>query len=346
MNTPNPIHPFETEENDAASERAADFFERRRFGEWSNADQSEFETWLAESTSHYVAFLRVQAIAARADHLAALHARELMRAKPKAERGAKYRKIAVPLLAAASFALMAALAYPYVLSMMQPPDRSYATDVGGHALIKFSDRTQMELNTDTVVRYRMTTQERTVWLEKGEAWFHVAHDADHPFTVIVGRHRVTDLGTEFLIRRGPEGMEVALVSGRAALNTDNAQTTTLTPGDDAVATSASTIVTKKTPQELADELAWRRGVLVFHDAKLADAVREFNRYNRSKLVIADPSIADLRLSVEIQNDNFEDFLKLAQLVLKLRVDREGNTVLLYRGSGEKSKKAVRIKHDE
>lgn len=346
MSTPDLLHPFEAEENDAASERAADFFERRRFSEWNDTDQGEFAAWLAESTSHYVAFLRVEAIAARADHLAALHARELKQSVAVTGRRLNPRIFVFPLLAAASFALMAVLAYPTVISLLQPPDRTYATDVGGHALIKFSDHTQMELNTDSVVRYRMTTQERTVWLERGEVWFHVAHDAAHPFAVIIGRHRVTDLGTEFFVRRGSDGMEVALLSGRAALNTDNTQTTTLSPGDVAVTHSASTTVTRKTPQELADELAWRRGVLVFHDARLADAVREFNRYNRTKLVIADPSIADLRLSVEIQNDDFGDFLKLAQLVLKLRVDREGNAVLLYRGSEEKSKRITTAKHGE
>jgi transmembrane sensor len=344
MSTPDPV----AETHDAISQRAAGFFERRRFGGWSDADQAELEAWLAEAASHQVAYLRVEGIVARTERLAALRPTgpKSNQAAPGGGGEAMRRWFVLPLLAAASIALFAALGIPFVGNLMQPPDRTYSTDVGGRTLIKFADRTQVELDTDTVARFRMTNGERTVWLERGEAWFRVAHDSAHPFTVAVGKHRVTDVGTEFLVRRGSDGMEVALLSGRAALSTDSAQTAMLNPGDDAVATPVSTTITKKTPQELADALAWRRGMLVFRNTRLADAVREFNRYNRTKLVIADPSVADLKFSVEIQNDNFEDFLQLAQTVLKLRVDREGNDVLLFRSAEQKPKKAVHVKHGE
>ena len=113
---------------------------------------------------------------------------------------------------------------------------------------------------------------------------------------------------------------------------------------DAVATPVSLSVTKKTPQELADELAWRRGMLVFRNTRLADVVREFNRYNTTKLVIADPSIADVKISAELKTDDYEDFLQLARDVLKLRVDREGNDILISRGPREKTKRAAHAKH--
>jgi transmembrane sensor len=321
---------------------AAEFLRRRRFGNWGEAERAELESWLRESEARHVAFLRLEAVLARIERLAALRT-------SKSKRGTRMAplRFMMPFLASAvSLALVAMFGIPYATRLMQPPDRTYSTDVGGHALIKFTDRTQIELNTDTLVRYRMTTAERIVWLEKGEAWFRVAHDASRPFNVIVGNHRVTDLGTEFSIRRGSEGMELTLLKGRAALSGEGAQIAMLKPGDDAVVTPVSMAVARKTPQQLADALAWRRGMLVFRNARLADAVREFNRYNRTKLVIADPSVADLKFSVEIQNDNFEDFLQLAQTVLKLRVDREGNDVFLFRGAEQKSKKAVRVKHGE
>ena len=47
----------------------------------------------------------------------------------------------------------------------------------------------------------------------------------------------------------------------------------LKPGDDALATPVSLTVTRKTPQELANALAWRRGMLVFRNTRLADVVR-------------------------------------------------------------------------
>jgi transmembrane sensor len=228
---------------------------------------------------------------------------------------------------------------------MQPPDRTDSTDVGGRTLLSFSDRTQIELDTNTSMRIRMTTAERTVWLEKGEAWFHVAHDAAHPFTVVVGKHRITDLGTEFLVRRDENNVDVALVNGRAALNASGQQTATLNPGDEAIATPVSLSVTRKTPQQLADELSWRHGMLVFRDAPLSEVVREFNRYNQTKLVIADPSIAGKRIYASLRTDDFDGFVQLAEMELNLRVDRVGRTIVLSRGQQQATKRIVRLKHN-
>ena len=338
MNTPEPAMPWEAD--DAISRRAADYFQRRRFWDWSESDQAELDAWLAESFLHRVAYLRVEGIVARTAELAALDSSEAAGDAAVARSRFPYRRFLLPLLVAASVALFAGYGIPFVTSLLQPPDRIDSTDVGGRTILSFADRTQIELNTNTAVRLRMTTAERIVWLEKGEAWFHVTHDAAHPFTVIVGGHRITDLGTEFLVRRDADNVDVTLLTGRASLSTEGTQTATLNPGEEAVATPATLSITRKTPEELADELAWRRGVLVFRDTRLADAVREINRYNTIKLVIADPSIADVRFNGKVKNDDLEDFLDLAQVAMKLRTDRQGNDIFLSRAVPGKAGRAA------
>lgn len=305
---------------------AADFLQRRRFGNWGETEQAELDAWLGASEARRIVFWRLEATLARVESLSALRI-------PPSKRGSVLPRLrfAVPFVAvAAALGALAVYGPAAVAYFLQPPDRTYSTDVGGRTLLTFSDTTQIELNTNTTVRYRMTTAERTVWLEKGEAWFHVAHDAKHPFTVIAGTHRVRDIGTEFVVRRGGGATEVALLNGRATLSTDGAQTAMLVPGDEAVATRDSMVVTRKTPQELADELGWRRGVLVFRNTRLADAVAEFNRYNATKLVIADPAIAGEKISADLRTDDYESFLVLAEMTLKLRVEREGGVILISR----------------
>lgn len=333
--------------DDEISEIAAALFAKRRFGDWTDDDEFHLEAWLNAAALHRVAWLRVSAIAACTDDLSVMH--DFRTRTPGAERTDRngafpiVRRFIVPVAIAASVALITAIGIPLVQYLMRPVDHTYSTDVGGQTLLKFSDGTQIELNTNTTVRYRMTTVERTVWLENGEAWFHVAHNAANPFSVIVGRHRVTDIGTEFLVRRNERDTEVAVLSGRASLSTDGAQSeATLKSGDDAVATQTSLSITRRTPQELADELAWQRGVLVFRNARLADVVTEFNRYNTTKLVIADPKIADMRFSAELRTDDFQAFLKLAELRLNLRADRVGSEIIISH-SVEKSKKAAHAK---
>lgn len=318
------------ETDDANSQRAARFIEKRRFGEWTEADQAELDAWLAESGLHVAAYLRVEGIIAYTARLASR--RPFMgRRSSDDDRASVRKRFVIPALIAASVVSAVAIGIPLANELMQTPDRAFSTDIGGRTLLKFTDGTEVELNTDTAMRFRMTTRERTVWLDRGEAWFHVTHNPANPFTVIVGRHRVTDVGTEFLVKREANETEVALLSGRAALNTEGTPTAMLAPGDDALATSTSVSITRKTPEQLADELAWRRGVLVFRNARLADAVREFNRYNQTKLVIVDPSIDGLKFTAEFKIDHFNGFLQLAESVLNLRVDREGNEIFLSRG---------------
>ena len=322
------------------TERAADYLERQRFGEWVNADQIEFNAWLAESTLHEVAYLRLRGGVAQIDKLVVSRPFRFRRNAHIGSAG-KYAKFALPLLAAASVASFALLGWQFLIPLMQPADRVDSTDIGGRTLLNFADHTQIELDTDTTVRVRMTTAQRTVWLEKGEAWFHVAHDAAHPFTVVVGKHRITDIGTEFLVRRDADDVDVALLSGRAALNADGTQTATLNPGEEALATPVLLSVVRRTPQQLADELAWRRGMLVFRDTPLAEVVREFNRYNMTKLVIADPAIAGKKITVNAKTDDCESFLRFLGDALKLRVDHEGNRILIL--SREETKEAVHLR---
>lgn len=324
------------DEDDAVSLQAADYFQRRRFWDWSETDQAELDAWLAQSLWHRAAYLRLEGIAARAEQLAAHRPRPLIR---RAALKIANRNFAVPLLAVASLVLGVIAGYPYVRGLFEIPIHVSSTDVGGRTLLSFPDQTQIELNTDTVLRYRMSTTERTVWLDRGEAWFHVKHNAANPFTVIVGTHRLTDIGTEFDVQRRAAGVEVALINGRASLSTEGAQTAMLVPGDDAVATRLTIAVTRKTPQQLADEIAWRSGVLVFREARLADAVAEFNRYNQTKLVIADPTIAGLKFSAEIRADNYDGFLLVTQSMLGVRAERQGDSVLLVKGDNQKHRKA-------
>ncbi len=308
---------------DAIEARAVDFLQRRRLSRWGDEDRAELDAWLNESTSHRVAWLRHEAGEALIERVAESRPSETARSSffP--------RRTLIPALAA-SLALAAGLGLLAARQLLTPADHVYSTEVGGRATIEFSDGTQMALNTDTLLRVRMTASERTVWLEKGEAFFRVAHDPENPFSVIVGRRRITDLGTEFLVRDTPDHFEVALIKGRAQFSADGtrAQVATLTPGDDVVATGGATSFSKKTPQELEDELTWRQGVLKFRHTRLGDAVKEFNRYYRTKLVIDDPAVANMAIGGDFRIAGINEFLQAMQDVLGLKVERAGDNILI------------------
>lgn len=308
--------------------RAAEWLARRVSENWSREDQEELDNWIAQSPAHRVAYLRVNAAWSHTYRLAALRG-----AQP--EQPAAKRNWTLPLAIAASFALAVIVSATAAYVLRKPTDRIYTTPVGGHETISFADGSKIELNTDTVLRARMTTNARTIWLEKGEAFFQVKHDAAHPFVVLAGDHRITDLGTKFLVRRDPARLEVALLEGRVRFGEANdgaqSQSRLLVPGEVATATSSTMFVTRETTRQLARELSWRHGVLVFDKTPLADAASEINRYNRqAKLVIADPAAAGITIDGAFPANDIRVFLEAAQTLFGLRVEKHGDQIVISR----------------
>jgi len=308
---------------DELTKTAADWIERRDFGDWTEAERAEFEHWLSASPANRIAYLRLEAGWKRTEMLGALRPFKGKEKPRKFEPGSS----------ALMFRLAAALA---VLAMigagaaryLAPESRTYSTGVGGRETLRLSDGTLIDMNTDTRIRLSGTRGERKVWLEKGEAYFQVRHDPAHPFVVMAANRSVTDLGTEFLIRNDPRRLEVALLEGRARFDGASARSLTLTPGDVVVATPHALAVTEKSQQALSDELGWRRGVLIFHHTTLARAAEEFNRYNNSKIVLASADVAKRTIGGAFTITDAHRFAVIVRDALGLKVqDRNGDIVI-------------------
>ena len=303
--------------------RASHWLERRDRDGWSGEDQAALDAWLEESSANEIAYWRLDAAWERTDRLAALR-------NPKPD--AAPARAGLPLIAkiAAAFVILAALGGLYMSLSPRAQDRTFQTALGGHETISFADGSRIELNTSTIVRTRMTTAERTVWLEKGEAFFRVKHDAAHPFVVIAGAQRITDLGTEFSVRRDSGDLKVAVLDGKVRLGSDGAQARVLGRGQVAAASGDAIVVTRRSAAALANELSWRRGVLVFDETALGEAAGELNRYNRAQLVIKDPAVARLVIAGTLPTNGIEGFARLAQTVLGLHVEHRGNQIVISR----------------
>lgn len=314
---------------------AADWLQRQQFWPWSDADQAQLDAWLAESRAHRVAYWRQKAVWTNAQRLVALRASNTPSgSETKAKSPNLLSRIAAhPLRIAAALAAVAiGGAAAYFIS--PPPDRVYATAVGGHETVRFADGTTIELNTNTILRAQMTNVRRIVWLDRGEAFFQAKHDPAHPFTVVVDGRRITDVGTEFDVRRNADGLQIALLEGKVSVGSaDDAvlsRQATLAPGDVATISGNTVSISNQPIQSLMDELSWRRGVLVFKYRTLADVVGEFNRYNDKKIVIADADVGKLMVFGTFRTQDVDLFARITQKALGLTVRDEGNEILISR----------------
>jgi transmembrane sensor len=309
----------------ATRAQAAEWLERKGSGEWTVSDQAALDAWLGQSWKNATAFWRLESAWTRADRLSALRKPGFGRkAFARSRSAAPFFKIAVSvaLLAGASFGLYEMQSFSHI--------KTYATPVGGRELLTLADGSQIELNTDTVLRVATGTSNREVWLDKGEAFFEIRHDAAHPFVVNAGAQRIVDLGTKFTARRNGGQTEVSLLEGRAKIETvgNSARSAILSPGDVAVATADKVSVSGKSTQDLADQLGWQRGMLVFRHTPLAEAAAAFNRYNDRKIVVAGADIGRLTINGTFPTNATDLFSRAAKDAFGLHVEKQqGRTVI-------------------
>ncbi len=308
-------------------EIAASWISRKDGTAWSEADQGELDAWLAAAPAHMVAFLRAEAAWGRADKLVAL--RPL-----KTNRFAETMKDVWPnalraVAAAAVIAVVGVAARDYLTATNE---KTYTTPVGGRETITLVDGSQIALNTDTMLRMDLSGKERRIWLDKGEAYFHVTHNAQRPFRVFAGNRTVTDLGTRFSVRSEPERFEVAVMEGKVAFDAGEKgqdKPIALLPGDVAIATATKVSVTKKPSRALAESLGWQRGLLIFDNTTLGDAAAEFNRYNGKKLVVS-ATAARLPVVGTFRSNDVEAFARVTQEVFGLHSQTRGSEVVITR----------------
>jgi len=209
--------------------------------------------------------------------------------------------------------------------------RSYETEIGEQAEYQLVDGSTVILNTNSQITIDFSKKPRKVTLVKGEAHFEVAKDKNRPFTVHAGFGSIRAVGTAFSVRLMATEVDVTVTEGSVeilregetelALQEGGAtggstqkkvilragQTSQFNAAEDSVDLLSSTDIEKK--------LAWRESMLVFDGETLDQVVQQISRYTHAKIVIADPTIADIRVggyfrsgdiaaTLDILEDNF------------------------------------------
>ncbi|WP_285415456.1 FecR family protein [Pseudomonas sp. efr-133-TYG-5] len=164
--------------------------------------------------------------------------------------------------------------------------------------VRLADGSQVELNLNTELTYSNYKHERRVTLKKGEAFFEVSHDAQHPFVVRAAEGRIRVTGTRFNVWMYEDQVRVNLIEG-SVLVTSNAAL----PGDGLRLGPAMQARFRhgdympQLSQTYANDtaLAWRDGKLVLNDLPLSEALPLINRYLDKPVMLADASTGAIRI---------------------------------------------------
>ncbi len=285
--------------------------------------RAALDTWLNSNTANRVAYLQLKAVWRRADRLAALRT-------PGTGLRARWQTARPSWRIAAALTLFIALGGGGALYVYMASATSYTTVVGEFQTVHLSDGSRIEMNTDTHLTTKLTSTARTVKLDRGEAYFDVVHDGNRPFVVLAGNRRITDIGTKFTVRRDGDDVNVTVAEGRVRVETlsgANADAVIGNANDMLISKREGTLVARTRSEDVQNATSWRRGLLVFNQATLADAAEEFNRYNHRKLVVVGKA-RDIRIGGVFRANNLDVFAALVKTGLRLKVEDKDEAIIV------------------
>lgn len=282
---------------------ASVWFARMSADDVSSSDRARFEAWLAAHPRHAKSYAALSAtwqeLVKSAPLVRAVNFGQSMNAA--AATPARNRWLAGAVAASITAFVLAVGWNVY----KEKEETRFQTAIGEQAAVALPDGSSLDLNTNSRVWVDYSQSTRVIRLERGEAYFKVAHDTQRPFWVRAGNYWVRAVGTAFNVYLRPTGVEVTVSEGTVqvvnatandSLPSDAALTLSaaaVTAGQQADAHGRAEVIRALDSAQLSRTLAWRRSSLYFQDQPLGDVVNELMRYTTLKVEFDDDALRGL-----------------------------------------------------
>ena len=165
---------------------------------------------------------------------------------------------------------------------------------------------------------------------RGEAFFDIARNEEHPFIIDAGKARIKVLGTSFnvITENASNEVEVYVASGKVLVTSeDGSSSLTLEPEFVGKVSGSNAVRSRNTN---VNYLAWHTGMLTYDGERLEVVFEDLKRTYNIEIKVADPAINDYRLTSPFERQPQDTIVKLICTTFNLRSVREGDTYILFR----------------
>lgn len=232
--------------------------------------------------------------------------------------------------------IILAIMLPYLVTKLivhqQSPDmKTVIVAYGEQSQLTLDDGTTITLDAGSRLDYPIpfASTKRQVFLQ-GEGYFKVTPDAEKPFIVHAHHAVITVLGTQFNVRAWQENREVDVLvtEGLVSLNADNADRKNevkIAKGEMSTLPQQGSPSTPQ-PVDTKKYLAWLEHEIYFQDATLREVVRQLERWYDLEIIIADQSILNEHVTVQISKKSSEDIPELVSALIGLDYEQNGRVI--------------------
>lgn len=317
-----------TDNDDKACEAALGWIARLRSDQSSEEDRQAFALWLGQDAANARAMDQMLDLW---DDLGVV-GRLRDNAALSRESANSARWLAGSVALAASLVLAVVL-WPQL--DIEEVSTHYQTAIGEIRQVELPDASTVTLNTDSAISVTYTEEQRHINLEQGEAWFQVTANRERPFHVDAGEARVSVLGTAFNVYRHKDAVDVTVAEGVVRV-TELGETGNRAATSEVLHVQQQLSVGKdgwkiNVVDNLDQQLAWQRGEVIAREMPLPDLIAQIQRYNQTRILLADPELAVRTVSGVFQLDQPEALLDALAISLDLQVQRlDDDTVQLLK----------------
>lgn len=209
-------------------------------------------------------------------------------------------------------------------------DEEVEVPMGEKMTLMLADGTKIIANSRTIVRYpkRFDGECREVYV-KGEAYFDVAHDAEHPFLVHSDNFRVKVLGTKFNVNNyDASDSQVVLVQGSVELKTTNNDRVRMKPNE--LVNLQEGGFAEKRLVNTDEYTCWMQGMINLDGEGIESVAQRLSHYYGVTILFDDEMPADKLYGKLVLSDHVNEVLRAIETMTKTRMKIHGDTIHLVK----------------
>lgn len=194
----------------------------------------------------------------------------------------------------------------------------YSTSTGEQRVIELADHSRITLNTRSAIDVEFSETQRRIRLRQGEVLIDVAKDVARPFIVETEHGSARALGTQYIVRRNANNMEVTVIESTVqACAAKISNCVNLSAGERTIVTQEE--IQKPIRVDAQAATSWTEKMLVIDDQPLSEVLREIERYRHGSVYFDADKIANLHVSGVFSLDDTDRTLEVLAGTLPIRV---------------------------
>jgi len=185
---------------------------------------------------------------------------------------------------------------------------------GARTTLNLPDGSSVWLNGNSQIRYPVVFNENRHVQLKGEAFFQVHSDQEHPFLVEANKILVKATGTEFDVLAYEEDPEVSVIlkEGKVAvLDASQSLLKNMEAGYQ-LKYDKQTFAINYRQINAKNYSGWIHGRLIFENASMSEVINRMERWYGVNIEVTDKELLQLHFKATFTNESIEEALKLLQ----------------------------------